>query len=77
MSGPTADNPARAAVALVSTATVARMFEVHPKTIQAWARAGRLPKPVIAKPGFQRWLRGDIEAHIHRMADEARAEAAS
>jgi len=62
--------------ALISAATVAQTYEVSEKTVWLWAKAGRIPAPVMRGKNCTRWRKSDILRHIRELKHEAMAEAA-
>lgn len=61
---------------LLTARSVAKMFDVHPKTVHRWAREGKIPRPVMrfTEPC---WLREEIEEQIASMKRAELKELAS
>lgn len=46
----------------VSVKNLSKRFDVHEKTIWAWARINAFPKPIKLTHGATRWRLADVEA---------------
>jgi excisionase family DNA binding protein len=53
---------------LLTTSEVARMFRVDPKTVNAWARAGRLSS-IRTLGGHRRFRDSEVRALLHQPAN--------
>ena len=57
---------------LLTTAEVAKMFRVDPKTVTRWAKAGKLT-PIRTIGGHRRYRRSEVQALLGIDAKEARS----
>ncbi len=62
---------------LLTCAQVARICEIHPKTIWKWLREGKFPQPVRLGARSVRWTLGSIEQFLARTATPATAATGS
>jgi predicted DNA-binding transcriptional regulator AlpA len=53
---------------LLSKKDVADRYGIHPKTVEAYAAAGRIPKPVPWQTKERKWLESDIDRHLAAMS---------
>ena len=60
--------------ALLSAKDVARLYGVHEKTVWLWARADRIPRPVMP---FSKWRRSEVVDHIRSLRHAELKELAS
>lgn len=60
--------------ALIPAREVARMYSIHEKTVWAWARSNKIPRPV--KP-FNKWRRSEVLGHIASLEHAELKEMAS
>ena len=62
---------------LISAEGVAELYDCGVSTVWHWAKAGKIPGPVVSRPKYTRWLKADIENDIARMVQSERKELAS
>lgn len=62
--------------ALLTDRQVASAYGIHRVTVWKWSRQGRIPKPRNA-PAGKRWLKSEIEEHLHSLTVAEQKEMAS
>lgn len=62
---------------LLDADDMARLYRVHPDTIRAWSRLGRIPRPVVQQRKFTRWDAVEAHKHIASLRTTELQEAAS
>ena len=50
--------------------TLARYFTTSRKTIWAWSREGRIPKPYKISPNMTRWANDELQSFLRTVGDE-------
>jgi hypothetical protein len=61
---------------LMTKREVARVYSIHPKTVERWEADKKIPKRLASFPGKEpRWLHSVIMAHIQSMIDTERKSA--
>lgn len=60
---------------LISAREVSTRYRISEKAVYAWARAGKIPSPVVRRKGYTRWSMNQITAHIDGIVNAAKKEA--
>ena len=57
----------------ISDRTIAERYEIARSTVWAWARQGKLPKPVKLSENVTRWNDSEVQIHMHLLEEKQRA----
>jgi phage terminase Nu1 subunit (DNA packaging protein) len=57
---------------LLTTAELARLLKVSPRTVQLWRRQGLITPELVTPGGLSRWIESDVRAQLRKLDEERR-----